>query len=108
MKKLISILLAVVLLATVFVGCGKEKQKGSETETVSSMADVQAMIEYAETLEEQGNKEAAAQVWAMIPDAADESAREEIRNSAEGSDEMQALESVSEANDLINSLKGGN
>ena len=108
MKKVISILLAIVLVGTVFAGCGKEKQKGSKTETVSSMVDVQAMIEYAETLEEQGNKEAAAQVWAMIPDAADESAREEIRNSAEGSDEMQALESVSEANDLINSLKGGN
>ena len=108
MKKVISILLAVVLLATVFAGCGKDKQKGSESSAIGSMADVHAMIEYAQMLEEQGNKEAAAQVWAMIPDAADESAREEIRNSAEGSDEMQALESVSEANDLINSLKGGN
>ena len=107
MKKLISILLAVVLLATVFAGCGKDKQKESESSAIGSMADVQAMIEYAEMLEEQGNKEAAAQVWAMIPDAADESAREELRGEAEGSNEMQALENVSEANNLINSLKGG-
>ena len=108
MKKVISILLAVVLLATVFAGCGKDKQKGSESSAIGSMADVNAMIEYAQMLEEQGNKEAAAQVWAMIPDAADESAREELREEAEGSNEMQALENVSEANNLINSLKGGN
>lgn len=105
MKKLISILLAVVIIATVFVGCGKAKQK--ETETASPMADVQAMAEYAEMLEAEGNAEAAAQVWSMIPDAADEAAREELRNEAESSNEMQAFENMGEANDIINSIKGG-
>ena len=105
MKKMISILLAVVIIATVFVGCGKAKQK--ETETAAPMADVQAMVEYAEQLEAEGNTEAAAQVWALIPGAADESAREELRNEAEGSNEMQAFESMGNANGIINSLKGG-
>jgi PBP1b-binding outer membrane lipoprotein LpoB len=74
MKKLISILLAVILIAAMFAGC---KGKKATVSDYSGMENVQAMIEYAQMLEEQGNKEAAAQVWAMIPDAADESARED-------------------------------
>jgi hypothetical protein len=104
MKKLISILLAVILIAAMFAGC---KGKKATVSDYSGMENVQAMIEYAQMLEEQGNKEAAAQVWAMIPDAADESAREELRNEAEGSNEMQAFESMGNANGIINSLKGG-
>lgn len=102
MKKLISILLAAVIIATVFVGCGKGKDK--EAETVPASANVQEMLEFAMELEESGQHEAAARVYQMIPDAALEAAAEEGQELADSMPEKQAVDSADEARDLLNDM----
>jgi thioredoxin-like negative regulator of GroEL len=100
MKKTISILLAVVLLATVFAGC---KSKKSESD-FSAMQNVQAMLEYAEELEANGQHEAAAQIYAMLPDAANEAAAEEGQKLIESDPNVRIAKGADEARDILNDV----
>ena len=104
MKKVISILLAVAMLVTVFAGCGKDKQKGSESSAIGSMADVQAMVDYAEQLEAEGNTDAAAAVWALIPETAEREAAQAAQNAIEDNSQAQAYGAMSEAQDLASAM----
>jgi len=101
MKKTISILLAVVLLATVFAGCSKSNK--AEV-TAENMQNVQAMVDYAEQLEAEGNTDAAAAVWALIPGAAEKEAAQAAQNAIEDNSQAQAYGAMSEAQDLASAM----
>ena len=106
MKKVVAILL-VLVLAVAFCACGKKNKADVEgAQAVEPMQNVQAMMDYAQMLEEQGNHDAAAKVWALIPEAAEQSAREEVIDDAENNDELRALEQLSEANAYAQAAKG--
>ena len=100
MKKLISVLLAVILIAAMFAGC-----KGKKAEvTAENMQNVQAMIDYAEQLESEGNTDAAAAVWALIPEAAEREAAQAAQNAIEDNSQAQAYGAMSEAQDLASAM----
>jgi len=101
MKKFVSILLAVVLLATVFAGCSKSNK--AEV-TAENMQNVQAMVDYAEQLEAEGNTDAAAAVWALIPGAAEKEAAQAAQNAIEDNSQAQAYGAMSEAQDLASAM----
>ena len=102
MKKTISILLAVVLLATVFAGCGKAKK--AEVSDYAGMANAQQIAEYARKLEAEGNTDAAAAVWALIPESAEREAAQAAQNAIEDNSQAQAYGAMSEAQDLASAM----
>ena len=102
MKRIISILLAVVLLATVFAGCGKSKSQNAEVSVPTE--NVQEMLEFAMELEENGQHEAAARIYQMIPDATLEGAAEEGQEIIDSMPEKQVIDGADEARDMLNDM----
>jgi PBP1b-binding outer membrane lipoprotein LpoB len=102
MKKIISILLAVVIIATVFIGCGKSKSQNAEVSV--SAENAQEMLEFAMELEKSGQHEAAASIYQMIPDATLEAAAEEGQELIDSMPEKQAIDSADEARDMLNDM----
>jgi len=102
MKKIISILLAVVIIATVFIGCGKSKSQNAEVSVPTE--NVQAMLEFAMELEESGQHEAAAQIYAMLPDAANEAAAAEGEALIESDPNVRIAKGADEARDMLNDV----
>ena len=101
MKKVFTVLIAVLLVALVFVGCSKSNK--AEV-TAENMQNVQAMVDYAEQLEAEGNTDAAAAVWALIPDAAEREAAQAAQNAIEDNSQAQAYGAMSEAQDLASAM----
>lgn len=102
MKKIISILLAVVIIATVFIGCGKSNGKNAEVSV--SAENAQEMLEFAMELEKSGQHEAAARIYQMIPDAALEAAAEEGQEIIDSMPEKKVIDGADEARDMLNDI----
>ena len=101
MKKVFTVLIAVLLVAAVFVGCSKSNK--AEV-TAENMQNVQAMLEYAEELEANGQHEAAAQIYAMLPDAANEAAAAEGEELIESDPDVRIAKGADEARDILNDV----
>ena len=65
-----------------------------------------AMIEYAEELEANGNYAAAAQIYSMIPDTAQEAAKGEAKKIIDDTPEKRFADDLGEAREIINDVNG--
>ena len=123
--KLIAAILVLCIVVTGFVKPGfflkglKEKNDrgdssilsgqviSSESASYNSMQNVEAITAYAERLEDEGNYEAAAQVWALLPAAAEDAAVEDAKKAIEDTPEMQAYKAMKESRDIASAMQGG-
>ena len=90
-----------------FRGSGNDTSSGNESASYNSMQNVEAIKAYAERLEDEGNYEAAAQVWALLPAAAEAAAVEDAKKAIEDTPEMQAYKAMKESRDIASAMQGG-
>ena len=105
---IIGIAAAVVLigafLLTAFVAPGFLKPKKAEPSLTPSSENALAMLEYARQLEENGNYDAAAQIYSMLPNAVLDGAAEESKKLADESPEKKIIDGAGDARDILNDI----
>lgn len=108
MKKVISIMLAVLMLFAL-CACGSKDggNKAGRPTTYDGKNEYEALLNYADRLEEAGNAEAAALVRARIPQAAAGEAREKIEEYMQNNEQFQMFENMEDAIEIADALKGG-
>ena len=89
-------------VAAMFAGC---KGKKATVSDYSGMENVHAMVEYAEQLEAEGNTDAAAAVWALIPETAEKAAQADAQKAIEDNSQAQAYGAMGEAQDLASAMQ---
>lgn len=72
--------------------------------TNASDENLSAMLDYAKRLEENGNYDAAAQIYSMIPDRAKDAANNEAKKIIENTPEKQVIDRIGEAREIINDV----
>lgn len=109
--KRITALGVAVLLMTVLCACrikdGEDTSSETESVSYSGMQNVEAIIAYAERLEAEGDYEAAAQVWALLPASAQDAAAEDAWKTAEDSPQIRAYQMMKEARDIVSAMQNG-
>ncbi|MBQ9376047.1 MAG: hypothetical protein IJU04_06925 [Ruminococcus sp.] len=123
--QLIMTVLLIVSLSLSLCSCVNKESKNSKADVSTSsttdnsekikttkpvnygMKNIQAMIDYAQRLEKEGNEDAATQVWALIPKAAEKAAKEQAKQDIENRDDMKILGQIHEATELADDLGGG-
>ncbi len=101
----ITALLLVIITALAFCACGKGGDKAGRPTEFDGKQSVDALVDYAKRLEEMGASKAAAQIYAMLPEAALGemfNVASKIINENEG---FAAIESLAEAMEFVNALK---
>ena len=105
---IIGIAAAVVLigafLLTAFVAPGFLKPKKAEPSLTPSSENALAMLEYARQLEENGNYDAAAQIYSMLPNAVLDGAAEESKKLADESPEKKIIDGAGDVRDILNDI----
>ena len=72
--------------------------------TNASDENLSALLDYAKRLEENGNYDAAAQIYSMIPDRAKDAANNEAKKIIENTPEKQVIDRIGEAREIINDV----
>ena len=111
MKKLtkgLALLLALILLFAL-CACGSKDggNKAGRPTTYDGKNEYEALLNYADRLEEAGNAEAAALVRSKIPQAAAGEAREKIEEYMQNNEQFQMFENMEDAIEIADALKGG-
>jgi len=108
MKKVVAIILAVLMLFAL-CACGSKDggNKAGRPTTYDGKNEYEALLNYANRLEEAGNAEAAALVRARIPQAAAGEAREKIEEYMQNNEQFQMFENMEDAIEIADALKGG-
>lgn len=108
MKKVVAIMLAVLMLFAL-CACGSKDggNKAGRPTTYDGKNEYEALLNYADRLEEAGNAEAAALVRARIPQAAAGEAREKIEEYMQNNEQFQMFENMEDAIEIADALKGG-
>ena len=91
-------------LLTAFVAPGFLKPKKAEPSLTPSSENALAMLEYARQLEENGNYDAAAQIYSMLPNAVLDGAAEESKKLADESPEKKIIDGAGDARDILNDI----
>lgn len=107
MKKVVAIILAVLMLFAL-CACGAKDggNKAGRPTTYDGKNEYEALLNYADRLEEAGNAEAAALVRSKIPQAAAGEANEEIEKYMQNNENLQTAENIVDAIEIIDALKG--
>lgn len=107
MKKIISIMLA-VLMSLALCACGSKDggNKAGRPTTYDGKNEYEALLNYANRLEEAGNAEAAALVRSKIPQAAAGEANERIEKYMQNNENLQTAENIVDAIEIFDALKG--
>lgn len=107
MKKVVAIILAVLMLFAL-CACGSKDggNKAGRPTTYDGKNEYEALLNYANRLEEAGNAEAAALVRSKIPQAAAGEANEEIEKYMQNNENLQTAENIVDAIEIIDALKG--
>lgn len=107
MKKVISIMLAVLMLFAL-CACGSKDggNKAGRPTTYDGKNEYEALLGYANRLEEAGNAEAAALVRSKIPQAAAGEANEETEKYMQNNENLQTAENIVDAVEISDALKG--
>lgn len=82
------------------------KNQGRPT-TYDGNSDIDALLDYADRLEEAGNEEAAAIIRSRIPDAAAGEANQKLEEMTEENEELQVIEIIKDALEISGWVKGG-
>lgn len=82
------------------------KNQGRPT-TYDGNSDIDALLDYADRLEEAGNEEAAAIIRSRIPDAVAGEANQKLEEMKEENEELQVIEIIKDALDIFGWVKGG-
>lgn len=108
MKKVVAIILAVLMLFAL-CACGSKDggNKAGRPTTYDGKNEYEALLNYANRLEEAGNAEAAALVRSKIPQAAAGEAREKIEEYMQNNEQFQMFENMEDAIEISDALKGG-
>lgn len=108
MKKVVAIILAVLMLFAL-CACGSKDggNKAGRPTTYDGKNEYEALLNYANRLEEAGNAEAAALVRSKIPQAAAGEAREKIEEYMQNNEQFQMFENMEDAIEIADALKGG-
>lgn len=108
MKKVVAIILAVLMLFAL-CACGSKDagNKAGRPTTYDGKNEYEALLNYADRLEESGNAEAAALVRSKIPQAAAGEAREKIEEYMQNNEQFQMFENMEDAIEIADALKGG-
>ena len=123
MKKVVAIILAVLMLFAL-CACGSKDggnkagrpttydgtdggNKAGRPTTYDGKNEYEALLNYADRLEEAGNAEAAALVRSKIPQAAAGEAREKIEEYMQNNEQFQMFENMEDAIEIADALKGG-
>ena len=108
MKKVVAIILAVLMLFAL-CACGSKGggNKAGRPTTYDGKNEYEALLNYANRLEEAGNAEAAALVRSKIPQAAAGEAREKIEEYMQNNEQFQMFENMEDAIEISDALKGG-
>ena len=108
MKKVVAIILAVLMLFAL-CACGSEDEgnKAGRPTTYDGKNEFEALLDYADRLEEAGNAEAAALVRSKIPQAAAGEAREKIEEYMQNNEQFQLFENMEDAIEIADALRGG-
>ena len=106
MKKVVAIILAVLMLFAL-CACGSKDggNKAGRPTTYDGKNEYEALLDYANRLEEAGNAEAAALVRSKIPQAAAGEANEEIEKYMQNNEDLQTAENIVDAIEIIAALK---
>ncbi|MBQ7485623.1 MAG: hypothetical protein IJT78_03235 [Oscillospiraceae bacterium] len=104
--KLIALLLAALMLAALCACGGKGGDQASRPTAYDGKNEYEALLDYADRLEEAGNAEAAALVRARIPQAAAGEAREKIEEYMHNDEQFQMFENMEDAMEIADALKG--
>lgn len=108
MKKVVAIILAVLMLFALCACDSKDGgNKAGRPTTYDGKNEYEALLNYADRLEEAGNAEAAALVRARIPQAAAGEAREKIEEYMQNNEQFQMFENMEDAIEIADALKGG-
>ena len=109
MKKVVAIILAVLMLFAL-CACGSKdgENKAGRPTTYDGKNEYEALLNYADRLEEAGNAEAAALVRSKIPQAAAGEAREKIEEYMQNNEQFQMFENMEDAIEIADALKGDN
>ena len=86
---------------------GQANLNGRPT-TYDGENSIDALLDYADRLEEAGNEEAAALVRSKIPQAAAGEANKKLEELKQENEELQMIEDFNDALRLINAMRGGN
>ena len=108
MKKVVAIILAVLMLFAL-CACGSKDggNKAGRPTTYDGKNEYEALLNYANRLEEAGNAEAAALVRSKIPQAAAGEAREKTEEYMQNNEQFQMFENMEDAIEIADALKGG-
>ena len=107
MKKVVAIILAVLMLFAL-CACGSKDggNKAGRPTTYDGKNEFEALLNYADRLEEAGNAEAAALVRSKIPQAAAGEANEKIEKHMQNNENLQTAENIVDAIEFFDALKG--
>ena len=107
MKKVVAIILAVLMLFAL-CACGSKDggNKAGRPTTYDGKNEYEALLNYANRLEEAGNAEAAALVRSKIPQAAAGEANEKIEKYMQNNENLQTAENIVDAIEISDALKG--
>ena len=101
----VAVILVAVFIVTAFFAPGfLVKTKKSQDTVISDSKNAVAMLEYARQLEEDGNYDAAAQIYSMLPDSVIKGAEEEAYKVVDDSPEKRIIDGVDEARDILNDV----
>ena len=108
MKKVVAIILAVLMLFAL-CACGSKDggNKAGRPTAYDGKNEFEALLDYADRLEEAGNAEAAALVRSKIPQAAAGEARKKIEEYMQNNEQFQMFENIEDAIEIADALKGG-
>lgn len=111
------LLCVLALVLALSVGCirpkgGAEAQQGKPEQTTkvrgnANFEHVQALLEYAERLEEAGNDEAAARVYALIPKAVAGEAFRVMEEYEQSNGEISTLKMLRDTFEIYFKMEGG-
>ena len=112
MKKRMKFLLCALLAISILVSlcaCGAKNggNKDGRPTAYDGKNEFEALLDYADRLEEAGNAEAAALVRSKIPQAAAGEARKKIEENMQNNEQFQMFENIEDAIEIADALKGG-
>lgn len=107
MKKVVAIVLAVLMLFAL-CACGAKNggNKDGRPTAYDGKNEFEALLDYADRLEEAGNEEAAALVRSKIPQAAAGEANEKIEKYMQNDEQFKMVENIEDAIEISDALKG--
>ena len=102
-----SVVLIAGFLITAFWAPGFLINRSANDKTTDfSSKNAVAMLEYARQLEADGNSDAAAQIYSMLPDSVVKAAEEEAKKAVDKSPEKKVMDGVDDARDILNNVDG--